>query len=728
MVDRRDRLAGMTGTPPSAANASTQRLERTVVSPRPARRQALLYAPPPIAAAPYVTILESEGLDVLVANSMVSAAVLLSNASPALIIALVPVLGDELRELFRKHAPNAEIRAVPGLTPMLEDAVVRPRDAFEFAIRAIVATAGVISAARKTPRERTVRILQLTEGAAAAMRFSDADAAAARVIAALYDVPQALSADESGARTERDDETRRRERDTHRSLLAEFIAGLQSPFPIIVSPSSGDPSQRLPVPLEIVEAAGAFALLQEARIPQAAVALRKLAVSGDLHPIAVEAIIKAAAQETDAAARGRILIIDSDAGARNLLALRLANEGYGTDAAADGRAALEIIRREPPALIISETVLPGMDGFTLLDTLRREGRNIPFVFLSARNDALSMNKGLLLGAADFLAKPINTEVLMTKLQKLLGQALAAAEVSARISLSDVTSASQQHPTVTYAQLEPGVSILGRFRLVADLGEGGMGKVYRARDERLEEDVVIKVMKESLTGDPKTLEHFKREIRLARKISHPAVVRIFDFWEVGPLKFVTMEFLPGTDLANEIAQRGAFPLPVGLRIAAEFFEGLAAAHELGVVHRDIKPHNLFLLSGGRVKILDFGIAQGLDPERPDHTVTTSVIGTPDYMSPEQLVGQKLDARTDIYSAGVMLYELLTGTLPFDDSDRTTAVTSRLHRDPLPPSRYNAKIPAAVDEFILRLLARNRDERWQEARSAATELRNILRSLR
>src|SRR5712691_10419934 len=685
MADRRDRLTGMTGTPPSAANMPTQRLERTVVSPRPARRQALLYAPPPVAAAPYVTILESEGLDVLVANSVDSAAVLLSNASPALIIALVPVLGDEMRELFLKHAPNAEIRALAGLTPMLEDAVVRPRDAFEFAIRAIVATAGVISSSRKTPRERTVRILQLTESAAAAMRFSDADAAAARVIAALYDVPQALSADEGGARTERDDETRRRERETHRSLLAEFIDGLQSPFQIIVSPSPGDPAQRLPVPLEIVEAAGAFALLQEARIPQAAVALRKLALSGDLHPIAVEAIIKAAAQETDAAARGR-------------------------------------------TLIISETVLPGMDGFTLLDTLRREGRNIPFVFLSARNDALSMNKGLLLGAADFLAKPINTEVLMTKLQKLMGQVLAAAEVSARISLSDVSSGSQQHPTVTYAQLEPGISILGRFRLVADLGEGGMGKVFRARDERLEEDVVIKVMKESLTGDPKTLAHFKREIRLARKISHPAVVRIFDFWEVGPLKFVTMEFLPGTDLANEIAQRGAFPLPVGLRIAAEFFEGLAAAHELGVVHRDIKPHNVFLLSGGRVKILDFGIAQGLDPERPDHTVTTSVIGTPDYMSPEQLLGQKLDRRTDLYSAGIMVYELLTGTLPFDDSDRATAVTSRLHRDPLPPSRYNTKIPAAVDEFILRLLARNRDERWQEARSAATELRNILRSLR
>ena len=318
-------------------------------------------------------------------------------------------------------------------------------------------------------------------------------------------------------------------------------------------------------------------------------------------------------------------------------------------------------------------------------------------------------------------------MLLTKLQKLTGEAVAASEASARITLSDVTPGTERFPALSYGQLEPGVSILGRFRLIADLGEGGMGKVFRARDERLEEDVVLKVMKESLTGDAKTLEHFKREIRLARRISHPAVVRIFDFWEVGPLKFVTMEFLPGTDLANEITRRGAFPLPIALRIGAEFFEGLAAAHDLGVVHRDIKPHNVFLMSGGRVKILDFGIAQGLDPERPDHTVTTSVIGTPDYMSPEQLLGQRLDWRTDIYSAGVMLFELLTATLPFEDNDRTARITARLQRDPLPPSRYNAKVPKEVDDFVLRLLARTREER-PDARTASTQLRDVLRSLR
>ena len=130
----------------------------------------------------------------------------------------------------------------------------------------------------------------------------------------------------------------------------------------------------------------------------------------------------------------------------------------------------------------------------------------------------------------------------------------------------------------------------------------------------------------------------------------------------------------------------------------------------------------------MKILDFGIAQGLDPERPDHTVTQTIIGTPDYMSPEQLLGQKLDSRTDIYSAGVMFYEMLTGAIPFDGNDATTRITARLNRDPDPPSRRAPRVSHEVDSFVLRLLARNRDERWKDARSAASKLRELIPHIR
>lgn len=716
MADRRDRLGGMTGLPAARPESATERLLPVTQK----RRLALLYVPPPTAAPPYVSILEAEGLDVLLANGPESAAVLLENASPALIIAIVPVLGDDLRELFRKHAPNAEVRTVPGLLPMFEESIVAPAEAFRFAVRAIVATAAVLSASRGTPRERTALTLQFAEAAANALRFTTTDVAATCIVAAAYEVPDMLS--ESAG------ESTKQLRDSRRELLANFLAGLSAPFPIVLTAPS-QASTRPPTPLEIVEAAAAYAVILEEPSPNSPTALRKLSLTGELHPIAVEAVIAAAGGDRLAGKRHRIMIVESDPAARNLLALRLSNEGYATDVAPDGTAALQLIRAEPPSLIISETVLAGMDGYSLLDTLRREGRSIPFVFLSSRNDALSINKGLLLGASDFLGKPINTEVLLTKVQKVLGQAVDAADVSSRILLSDVNRAgTAAYDNITYAQLGPGVTILGRFRIEADLGEGGMGRVFRARDERLEEDVVLKVMKEALAGDRKALEHFKREIRLARRISHPAVVRIFDFFEVGSLHFVTMEHLQGTDLADEIDRRGKFPIPIAIRLAIEFFEGLAAAHDLGVVHRDIKPNNVFLMTGGHVKILDFGIAQGLDPEKPDATFTSSVIGTPDYMSPEQLLGQKVDRRTDLYSAGVMLYEMIAAQLPFIDDDRAARATARLQEEPPPPSRHNAKVPRELDAIVLHLLARDRDARYSEAREVVEDLRALLHEMR
>ena len=162
----------------------------------------------------------------------------------------------------------------------------------------------------------------------------------------------------------------------------------------------------------------------------------------------------------------------------------------------------------------------------------------------------------------------------------------------------------------------------------------------------------------------------------------------------------------------------------IRLATELFEGLAAAHDLGVVHRDIKPHNVLLLAGGHVKILDFGIAQGLDPTSPDaKTITTTPVGTPEYMSPEQLLGEKLDGKTDLYSGGVVLFELLTGRLPFAGEDRTQTATLRLQVDAPAPSFVKPGIPPAVDRVVLRLLARARSERPDSAQAALAELRQL-----
>jgi CheY-like chemotaxis protein/tRNA A-37 threonylcarbamoyl transferase component Bud32 len=459
--------------------------------------------------------------------------------------------------------------------------------------------------------------------------------------------------------------------------------------------------------------------------------LRRLAreggrVPGMLHPAAVEAVLVAHGAGRRRADRGRVLVVDPDAGARNLLALRLRNEGYEVRALGDGRTALEEIRRDPPALVLSEAVLPRLDGFALLDAIVRDGGGgVPFVFVSTRSDAMSVNKGLLLGAADFLGKPVNVEVLLTKVHRLLALA-DGGEASARFSLSDFAVAGTDDlPLVSYEQLAPGTAILGRFRLAKALGEGGMGKVFRARDERLDEDVVVKVMKPQLSHDPAVLERFKREIRLARRITHPRVVRIFDFWEAGPLKFLTMEFLEGNNLRVELQRRGAFPVPVALRVAEELLDALAAAHAVGVVHRDVKPHNVLMLPSGHVKVLDFGIAQALEASEGGEIAIGAGVaaGTYEYMSPEQVVGEPLDPRSDLYSAGLVLYELLAGEAAFRGTDRVAVAQMRLTRAPRPPSAVNPRVPPEVEGFVMRLVAREPDERPASARAALETLARL-----
>jgi DNA-binding response OmpR family regulator len=675
-----------------------------------------------------MTLLEEEGFDVLLAQDPPAAEALLRSAPPELILAIAPTLGAEIIDRWKELAPQAEVRMIQSLAKLLEGQLASPKEVLEFTLRILSVVSGMISEPGGIPRNRTGQVLQVTENAAKALGFNTRELTTVRLSAVLSGLAEGLHGDESPPPDEDTAGTKVVPGD-RRQLLADFAEAMGCPFRVGAEPPSEPASSRAPVAEEVVDAATQFVLLVEQKDPDPALALRRLgkevAETGpELHPAAIEAIL-AASGKGRTKARADILLVDGDAGARTLLALRLGNEGYSVRTAGDGRAALEDVRREAPALVLSETVLAGLDGYALLDSIKREGKgNIPFLFLSSRVDPLSINKGLLLGALDFLTKPLNFEVLLTKLEKVLAQSVDLSQATSRLSLSDVTQVgSSDYPPVDYDELQAGALILGRFQIEADLGEGGMGKVFKARDERLEEQVVIKVMKPGFSDD--VLRRFKREIRLARKITHPGVVRIFDFWEAGPLKFVTMEFLEGTDLREESKKRGAFPVPVALRVGAEIFEALAAAHEVGVVHRDIKPHNVVMLPSGKVKVLDFGIAQGLETGTPDATVTGTIVGTPEYMSPEQLLGEKLDPRTDIYSAGVLIYELLTGRLPFQSQDRIAGARLRLVSDPEPPSSINQQIPPNVDSFVLRLLQRQPEERFESVSAVLAELSQIRR---
>ncbi len=691
MNQERDALSDMVGplsntgglSPPAKKHSSSGRI--------------LLYAPPPAPAVAYTAILEAEGYEVFVANQSIIASTLLASADIRFILAVAPVVGPELIKSWKEQAPDVEIRIISSISQTLEHHLVPASELLDFTIRALSAASRFAATDTTVPKERGAKILALCDEAALQLNFTMRERATTQINAAFLGLAEALTATAAEDLTVISSSDVRPE--TADRVIAEIGEELGCPFPIFEAPPPGPLESRKPTPTELVKAATELINLQEAGIALPELAMRRLAINkaGDikqestrqrLHPHAVEAILSAS-ESSRSMERGSILIADGDSASSNLLALRLGNEGYTVIHAVNGRAALASAREHPPGLILSETILAGLDGFALLDQLRQEGfRGIPFIFHSTREDAASINKGLLLGATDYLTKPVNPEVLLTKIQRALNQSIAPAEASARVSLTDFGEATPSIAHFTYDELRTGILIHDRFRIDTDLGEGGMGKIFKARDEKLDEWVVLKIMKTSLSSDGKALNHFKREIRLARRITHPGIVRIYDFWESGTLKFVTMEYLEGDDLRKLIVERGIFPIPIALRVAIELFDALSVAHTSGVVHRDIKPHNILMAPGGKIKILDFGIAQVFEKGAKDgSTITEAIVGTPEYMSPEQLNGSRVDSRTDLYSGGLVLYEMLTGTLPFEGKNRMVIGTQRLHM--LPPCWTNSE---------------------------------------
>jgi len=260
--------------------------------------------------------------------------------------------------------------------------------------------------------------------------------------------------------------------------------------------------------------------------------------------------------------------------------------------------------------------------------------------------------------------------------------------------------------------EPQVGQLfaARYDIQSVLGQGGMGIVYKAHDRDLDDVVAIKTLRgDALSADPTLLDRFKQEIRLARRITHPNILRTHDLGETNGLRYLSMEFVKGITLKALVEQDQLIPTPVALRIAKQICAGLAAAHEVGVIHRDIKPQNIIIEPTGGLKVMDFGIAR-LTQEH-GMTSTGTVVGTPDYMSPEQSRGVTLDFRSDIYSTGVVLYELFTGTLPFEGDTPLAVVLKHVQENPPSPQAKNPKIDPKIAAIILRCMQKDPADRFQ-----------------
>jgi serine/threonine-protein kinase len=278
-----------------------------------------------------------------------------------------------------------------------------------------------------------------------------------------------------------------------------------------------------------------------------------------------------------------------------------------------------------------------------------------------------------------------------------------------------------------ATLQRGDVFADRYEILGTLGKGGMGVVYRARDRQLDELVALKLLRpEALATDPTLLDRFKQEIKLARRITHRNVLRTHDFGETGGVPFISMEYLEGVTLKDLVKSRGALPLGVGLGVATQMCPGLGAAHDTGVVHRDIKPQNMLILpETGELKIMDFGISRRttVEPGTSGLTTAGTVMGTPDYMPPEQAQGKPADFRSDLYSLAVVFFETFTGTLPFKGENPMAVVVAHIQQPAPRPRSVNPKLSAELEALILKGLAKDPAKRWQ----TTTELLEALSAL-
>jgi len=276
------------------------------------------------------------------------------------------------------------------------------------------------------------------------------------------------------------------------------------------------------------------------------------------------------------------------------------------------------------------------------------------------------------------------------------------------------------------QLAPGDRV-AQYEILRPLGVGGMGEVYCARDTRLGREVALKLLPADLASNADALRRFEQEARAASALNHPNIVTIYEISQSENLAWIAMELVDGEDLRT-ITTREPVSLKNALRIATKVADGLAAAHDRGIVHRDLKPDNVMVTADGFVKILDFGLAKQIralssDDTTMPHTSPGTIFGTVGYMSPEQATGREMDARSDQFSFGVMLYELLTRTRPFEKASKTETLASILRDDPPAPSAVNEAVPHDLDRIVSRCLAKNPRERYASTRDLASDLREV-----
>jgi serine/threonine protein kinase/Flp pilus assembly protein TadD len=298
--------------------------------------------------------------------------------------------------------------------------------------------------------------------------------------------------------------------------------------------------------------------------------------------------------------------------------------------------------------------------------------------------------------------------------------LYCGKCSTPLKLSEKISATKTFMTPAKG-LTSGTTFATRYEVIEELGKGGMGRVYKALDKEINEEVAIKLLKPEIASDESTVERFHNELKFARKIAHKNVCKMYHIAKDAETPYITMEYVKGEDLKSFVRRKGKLSDEEALSIAKQVSEGLVEAHRLGVVHRDLKPQNIMIDEEGDAKIMDFGIARSV--EAPGVTQTGIMIGTPDYISPEQAEGEETDHRADIYSLGVILYELVTGSVPFKGDTALSVALKHKSKLAQDPKQLNPDVSDELNKLILICMEKDREMRYQTATELLSDIHNI-----
>ena len=266
-------------------------------------------------------------------------------------------------------------------------------------------------------------------------------------------------------------------------------------------------------------------------------------------------------------------------------------------------------------------------------------------------------------------------------------------------------------------------LAGRYELFEKIGEGGMSVVYKAKDKLLNRYIAIKVLKPEFVKDQKFIESFRRESQAAASLSHPNIVNIFDVGQEGNIHYIVMELVEGRTLSDLIHEEGPLPYPRAIELAKQIAAALSVAHKNQIIHRDVKPHNVLITAGGTAKITDFGIAKAVNSSTIVDTTGGGIMGSVHYFSPEQARGGYVDEKSDIYSLGIVMYEMLTGRVPFDGDNPVNIALMHINSEMVPPSKLVSGIPPALERIVLKCTDKYQTNRFASADDLIKALDNL-----